>query len=199
MFLHQGTNALQTTKGAMALVHVADSRWLTQSAQGHDSADAQHHLLADAHVIVAAVEPGRDGAVFRCVLRDVGVQQIQRYPPDLDAPDADVDLAAREGDADGQRSPVTIQLGDERQIEEIIFRIAFLLPTIDGEVLAEITLAVHQANAHQWQTEVASAFEMIARQYTKTAGIDRDTLVNAELGGEIGDAEIAGQIAAAIA
>ena len=79
---------------------------LPRAPQGADAADAEDHFLADAHVVVAAVEPGGDGAVFRRVLRDVGVEQVERHPADLDAPDAHQHFAAGERDADQQRRAV---------------------------------------------------------------------------------------------
>ena len=193
-------DALQAAKGTMPLVHVADGRRLAQGAQGHDAADAQHHLLADAHVAVAAVQPGGDGAVLRRVLRDVGVEQIQRHAADLDAPDAARAPRGR-GTACGSviGAPSRLQFRDERQVEEIVFGIAFLLPAIDGEILAEVALAVHQADAHQRQAEIAGALEVIAGQHAEAAGIDGHALVNAELGGEVGDAQVLAQIAAAVA
>src|SRR5207247_3252388 len=62
--------------------------WLAQRAEGAQAADAKDDLLADAHVVVAAVEPAGDRPVLGAVLRDVGVEQVQRHPADLDAPDA---------------------------------------------------------------------------------------------------------------
>ena len=39
--------------------------------------------------LVAAVELGGDAAVLGRVLRDVGVEQVERHAADLDAPDAE--------------------------------------------------------------------------------------------------------------
>ena len=60
VFFHQEANPLKGAKGRMPLVHVADGRHLAQGVQRAQAADAQHHLLADAHVVVAAVEPAGD-------------------------------------------------------------------------------------------------------------------------------------------
>ena len=47
------------------------------------AADAEHDLLAQPVVGVAAVEPVGDGTQFGIVVGDVGIQQQQRHPPDL--------------------------------------------------------------------------------------------------------------------
>ena len=58
------------------------------------AADAQHDLLADARVDVAAVERIGDVAILRQhVLRNVGVEQVQRDAADVELPDLDVDVA----------------------------------------------------------------------------------------------------------
>ena len=80
-------DAFQAAKRRVPFVHVADGRRLAEGPQGPDAADAQDHFLADAHVVIAAVEPGGDLPIVGVVLRDVGVEQIQRHPADLNAPD----------------------------------------------------------------------------------------------------------------
>ena len=52
-------------------------------ADGAHPADADEDLLADALVLVAAVEPVGDAAQVGVVLLDVGVEQQQRHPADL--------------------------------------------------------------------------------------------------------------------
>ena len=190
LLLHQGADALEAAKGAMALVHVADRRRLAQRPQRADAADAEDHFLADAHVHVAAVEAGRDRAVFRRVLRDVGVEQVERHAADLDAPDAELHLAAGERHSDEQGRAVVADLRDQRQVEEVVFRVALLLPAVHGEVLAEVALAVHEADADERQAEVAGALEVVAAEDAEAAGVDRHALMDAELGAEVGDAEV---------
>ncbi len=74
----------------MPLVHVQDGRVVPQLAQQPHSADAEQDFLADAHLAVARVEPGRQFAVPRLVLGHVGVHQEQRHAANLHPPDAGV-------------------------------------------------------------------------------------------------------------
>ena len=147
LLLHQNADALQSAKSGMALVHVADRRRFAQGPQSANAADAQHHLLANARVVVPPVELRGDVTIVRGVLGDVGVQQIKRNSADLDAPDARPDFPAGERNADQKRRTVRLGLGNERQVEEIILGITLLLPAIDVQILSKISFPVHQTDA----------------------------------------------------
>ena len=80
-------------------------------ADGAHAADAEQHLLVQAVVGAAAVEPVGDLALLGCVLLHVGVEQQQRHAADLRPPDLGVQRAALgHVDADGHRRAV--RLGD---------------------------------------------------------------------------------------
>ncbi len=104
------------------------------------------------------------------------------------------DLAARQRHADQERLAVAAAVsGIERQVEEVVLGIAFLLPAVDVEVLAEVAFAIHQADADQRQAEVAGALEVVAGEHAEAAGVDRHAFVHAELGREVGDAIALGE------
>ena len=73
---HQLADALELQEGRVPLVHVPDGRLDAQRAQRAHAADAQHELLRDAHLHVAAVQPGRQLPIGRRVLLDIRVHQI---------------------------------------------------------------------------------------------------------------------------
>ena len=102
--VHQQADALQRQEGGMPFVHVADIGDDPQGAQGADAADAQQDLLDHAHLLVADVELGGDQAVLGRVGLQVGVQQVERHPADLDAPDMDPEFPAAELQLDLQRA-----------------------------------------------------------------------------------------------
>jgi len=54
-----------------------------ERVQGIDAADAEHDLLSHSHFEIAAVKLRRDQAIFRIVLRDIGVEQIKLNAPDV--------------------------------------------------------------------------------------------------------------------
>jgi hypothetical protein len=114
---------------------------------------------------------------------------VKGYAADVDPPDAGEHLPAGEFDRDDERLAV-LRFGDERQVEKIVLGIPLLLPTVHVQVLPEVPLAVHQADAAQGHAEVARRLQMVAGQDAEAARIDRHRLVDAELGREVGDAEV---------
>ena len=125
---------------------------LPRARRRPDAADAQHHFLPDAHVVIAAVEPGGDLAIVGAVLRNVACRAGRAA---RGRPGSARCASRRRGPGKGtlikSGVPSGLRLGDQRQIEEVVLGIAFLLPAVDVEILAEIALAVHQADADQRQ------------------------------------------------
>ena len=91
--LHQSPDAFEREEGRMALVQMVNARPDAQRLQRATPADAQHHLLLQAHLGVAAVKLIGDVLIGRAVLLDVRVEQIERDAA-LRAPDLRGDLAA---------------------------------------------------------------------------------------------------------
>ena len=108
---HQLAHALELEERGMPFVHVPDRRLQTQRPQHPHPADAQHHLLRDAHLLVAAVQPGRQLPIGGRVLLDVGVHQVERDAAHLDAPHLGVDRAPRQVDADDDALAVRSNAG----------------------------------------------------------------------------------------
>ena len=51
----------------------------------------------------------------------------------------------------------------------------------------EVALRIHEADADERHAEVAGFLAVIAGEHAEAAGVDRQRLVQRELGGEIGD------------
>ena len=185
-FLHQEPNTFQGQEGGMPLVHVAHVGEDPQGAQGANAADPQQDLLQYAHLLIAAVELGRDQAIIGAVFLQVGVQQVERHPADLHPPDVHLESARAELKLHTERSPLFVPLQGQRQVVEVVLRVVLLLPSLIVEILAEVTLTVEQAHPHQGQPQVGGRFEVVSGQDAQTAGIDRQRLVQAELHGKIG-------------
>ncbi len=90
-FLDELAQSLELEERRVALVHVEHRRLEPERAQHADAADAEHELLAQPVLPVAAVQGGRH------VSRPVGVplhfrvEEVERDPADARAPDADAD------------------------------------------------------------------------------------------------------------
>ena len=86
----QLANAFEREEPGMTLVGVEDLRLQPEGAQSADAADAQHDLLAQAVLDVAAVEAVGDRRDLGGVGVDGGVEEVELDPPDVDLPDVEV-------------------------------------------------------------------------------------------------------------
>ena len=82
----QLADALQAEEPGVALVGVEHVGIDAQGAQGPHAADAEDDLLAQAVVLVAAVQAIGDGDAVGRVALDVGVEHVQLDAPDVGPP-----------------------------------------------------------------------------------------------------------------
>ncbi|CAM5538411.1 hypothetical protein STENM327S_09490 [Streptomyces tendae] len=102
-------DAFQAQEAGVALVGVEHLRRGVAGepavrAHRPDTSYAEQHLLEEAVLAAAAVEPVGDAAFAVVVLLDVRVEEQQRHPADLGQPDAGPQLPAagqRQGDVGG--------------------------------------------------------------------------------------------------
>jgi hypothetical protein len=184
---HGRADALQREERRVALVHVADGRLDADGVQGAQAADAEQDLLSNPHLAVAAVEARSDAAQLGRVFGQVGVEQVEFDAAHIDEPDLDSEGVRAEVDAD--LAGLALFVLDERggPLVDVVHGIAFELPAIFGELLGEVALPIRQADADQRNAEIRSGLQVVAGQHAQAAGVDRHALVQAELGGEIGD------------
>ena len=78
--------------------------------------------------------------------------------------------------AQRQRHGVRVEVG-----------IALLLPAVVGEALAEVAVPVEEADADERHAEVGRRLQVVAGEHAEAAGVLRQRLGDAELGGEVAD------------
>ena len=125
---------------------MADGGFDAHGLKGAQAADAEEDLLPDAHGRVAAVEAGGNIAVCRGVFLEIGIEQIELHPAHLHLPDPRLHRPVSKGNFNG---PVLSVAGVDRldgHLEEVVFRVLLYLPAVGVEGLAEIALAVEQAD-----------------------------------------------------
>ena len=182
---------LERQERRMAFVHVQDVGLGIRRQDGPQRAqttDAEHDLLANAGVLIAAVQVAGDPAVVLAVVGQIGVQQIQRHAPNRGHPDAGEHGAARERDLDDHWCARRIQdraYGERVGVEPIV---GFALVASIVDDLAEVSVAVQQPDGDQRQAQVTGCLEVVASQHTQPARVNRQRLGNCELGAEVGDA-----------
>ena len=93
--------------------------------------------------------------------------------------------AAAGFDLHGDRLAIGADSGFHGHLGDVGLDVLFLLPARAVKALPKISLAIEQADSDQGNAEVGSTFDMVAGKNTQAAGIFRDGIVQAELGGEI--------------
>ena len=183
----QLANPLQNHEGGMALVQVKDRRFDAERAQGANAADAEDDFLLDARLAIAAVQPRRQLAVPGRVLLEVRVEQVELHAADAHAPDGHEHRPVVERDRREARLAIGCRRLFDRGVHPVEHLVALFLPAVGRNVLVEVALGIHEADADERYAEVARLLAVVARQHAKTAGIDRQRLMQRELGGEVGD------------
>ena len=178
-------HALEHNERRMSLVQVPDRRRDSERAESADAADAQDDLLLQPGFAVAAVEPRGEIAILGRVLLQARVQQIQVHAAERDFPDIAQDRAIAERHGDDARVAVGLQRLLDGHVGPVQSLVGFLLPALCGNVLVEIALRVHEADAHERHAEVARLLAVVAGEYAQAPGINRQRLVERELSGEI--------------
>ncbi len=184
----KATSPLHHRKGRVALVQVADTGLRCHSFDDPPAGDAEHDLLQQPGLGVGIVETLGDGAVGRVIAGIVGVEQVERDPPDLGVPHAQRQLAPRQVEDDVQPGAVRPQRRPDRQRAGVVVGVGFALPAGGVDRLSEISLLKQQADADHRQAEIACGLEIVAGQHAEAAGIKRQRGAEAELHAEIGDA-----------
>ena len=186
---HQRPNALQSLEGGVPLVYMTDTWAYIESLQRPLAADAQQDFLTNSHFGVAAVENGSDLAVSALVLLDVGIEQIERDPSDIDRPDLGVDRPVRTGHLDDERSSGRCRHQLHWHLVEVALRVELGLPAVRIQYLFEVPLAIEQPHADEWQSQIAGGFQVIACEDAEPARVDWERLHQTEFEREIGDIE----------
>ena len=184
--------AFQAEKARMPFVRVEHQRLrvpgqLAVLPDGAEAADAGDDLLPQPVIGVASVEPVGDAAQVVVVRFGVGVEQQQGNAADARLPDLRAQLApARHRDADEHRPPARgQQLQGERV--RVDHRIVLDLPAVQRKRLAEVAVAVQQADADHRHAEVGRRLEVITGEHAEAARVVRQRLGDPELHREVRD------------
>ena len=188
---HEQRRALERQERRVPLVHVVARRTQVHGAQQAHAAAAQHDLLLDPHLALAAVEVARDRAVLFAVLRHVGVEQVERHAADARAPRAQHDLATRHRHAHLERAAVGPADEVDRQLGRAVLPVDGDLLAVARELLLHVAEAIEQPDADQRHVQVARGLEVVAREDAEAARVDRQRVVHAELRREVGDRVLA--------
>ncbi len=185
VIVHSLAHRLERGEHAVAFVEVIDARRDSQGRQRSHAADAKHQFLANARAVIAAVQTARQLTILRAVAFHVAIEQIQPHASHVHQPHFGVQLAGAGLDGDGHLFAIGPQRGLHRHVFDFRVEVLFALVAVEIQVLLEIALVVEQPNGHQRHIQTAGAFDMVARQDSQAAGVDRHRFVDAKFGGEV--------------
>src|ERR1019366_6538154 len=145
----------------MAFIQMADRRMDSKCSKRAHATYPEDDLLLETELAVAAVQRTGDLAVRLGILRNVGVEQVQRNSAHLRFPNPRIGQTSGKLNRNGERVVPNVNLRHQSQVGEIVHRKGFLLPSIRIQILPEVTMLVEQANPRQWQSRVAGRLQMI--------------------------------------
>ena len=190
---HELADPLDTEEAGVALVGVVDvghrgAGDLRPQPQRPHAAHAEQHLLLQAQLAAAAVQALGDDAGRLVVLVHVGVEEQQRHPAHLGAPDVGVQLAAT-GQLDGDAGGRAVLVAQQRQGQPVGVEdgVVLLLPAVAVQALAEVAGLVEQADPDDRDPDVGGRLEVVAGEDAEATGVLRQGGGDAELGAEVGD------------
>ena len=186
-FLHAIVNRFEHDESAVTFVEMQHAGRDAHRFKRAESADAEQQFLANANAAIAAVKTRRQLAIFRRVALDVGIEQQQIATSNFHAPDTRANRTRARVDLHLNRLAVRADRRFHRKLIHVILDVLFLLPTFGVEALAEISLAVEQADSDERNIEVGCALDVIAGQNSEAAGINWNRFVQAELRRKIRD------------
>src|SRR5262249_17861141 len=121
------------------------------------------------------------------IFGDVAIEKVEAHPADFDAPDLEPDLTGRKLDRNLEIITRGVANRDHREREEIVDRIALLLPAIGVQVLTEVAVLIEQTDADQRNGAIAGGLQVVAGEDAEATRVDWEALGEAVFGGEVGD------------
>ena len=154
-FERQLAGAFDDRESGMAFVHMADLDFGMERFHHPPAADAEHNFLHQTKFGTAAVEFRGDAAIQRAVKRIIGVEQIQSHPADIGLPDAQLDDAARQFEADPEPAVLGQDHRFDRQRRGFVVGVEFLLHSRAVDQLTEIAFLIQKADTDDRDVEIA--------------------------------------------
>jgi len=116
--------SFQPGESSMSLIAMVSRSFDTQFSQGLNTSTPEQKFLFQAVFPISAIQMVGDTPVFGQVIFEIGIQQIELYPADIDPPDPGIYIPSREYQTDG--FPITFLVtyrgyGDLHKILSFVF------------------------------------------------------------------------------
>ena len=133
----------------------------------------KHHLLKKAGVVAASVKLCRDAAVRRSVGGIVAVEKAKANPADTRLPPAKPCGGARARKANAQPPAALVAHGDDGEHVRRVERIELVLRPLGIDRLTKVALLVEQPDADERHAEIARGLQVVARDISEAARVNR--------------------------
>ena len=187
---HQLAGPLGEQQRRMTFVEVPHGGGEAECADRPDAPDPEDQLLVEPHLAPAHVQDVGDRTVRLRVLGQVGVEEQHRDSAHLGQPDRHVEFSVGQLDGHGQRQPVLVLDPAERQPREVVVGVVVFLVPVGVDRLAEVALAIEEADAEERQRHVARGLHVVAGEHAEAARIDAERLVQAVFRTEVRDRSV---------
>src|SRR5262245_51874651 len=146
-----------------------DRRAYAQTFEHAHAATSQNHLLTNARLLVAPVQPSREFTVPGFVLFDIGRHQVDRYRTQPHTPHLDINHSPVK--VQSQQTAIAVPRDHRLHGRGAIIEplITCLLTALGRNALLEITLRVYESHADQRQSQVGRLLAMISGKYAQAA------------------------------
>ena len=183
---HLLVEQLENEKRRMAFVHVeAVDLLVAERAKHADAADAEHILLAEAIMLIAAVEVLAQAPILLVVARDVGIEvdhrdDAPRNPHGVISPGADLDFPFLDDDRDAgsERLEAFAHVPRLRRFDLVALGVQFLM---------KVSLARQQGDGDHGHLHIRGRANRIAGQDAQSSAVGGDIRLESDLHGEVGN------------
>ncbi len=184
---HMAARPLQHGECGMAIVQVEHIGLQAGGFQQAPAADAQHQFLAQAHLVVAAIEFAGDQPRDGWIGGVIGIEQQQAIEADPGLPAAQPDLQPRQLYGQPQRRAAGVMQRLDGHLPGVVDRVQRLLSAVRADALAEVAVLPEHAHRGDRHAEVAGGLELVPGDVAEAAGVDRQGFAEHVFHGKVGD------------
>src|ERR1700761_1490572 len=150
--LHAITNRLQDAERTMTFVEVQNPRCYSQRFESTEAPDTQEQLLTNARAPIPAVETRGQVQIFGSIAGHIRIKEQQVAAPHTDTPDLGPDWSTAGLDLYHDGFAVFADGNLHGKLGDVVMEILLVLPSLFIQVLAEVALAIEQADADEGYT-----------------------------------------------
>jgi hypothetical protein len=142
-------DSLQKGERGVAFVEMIHGRGNAHRTERAASSNSQKDLLTDTHFLITAIQPGSGLAHMWGILGDIRVEQIELHSAHVDFENLEQEFLFRKAHLQDQRGAGGISLLFHRERVKLRPGIVFLLPSLLGEPLPEVSFLIHESHSNE--------------------------------------------------